>query len=103
MQPQQVWEQAVLSMLSIFGRELFYSCSEVSTDEMAKGLACPPLEQEIVNSTRGRLIPKTIIKMVPIAVWLGTLQHTDMSRESNSRGYQLTSPQLYPLLEMGRG
>jgi hypothetical protein len=68
---------------------------------MAKGLACPPLEWEIVSSTRSRVIPKTIIKMVPTAVWQGTLQYTDISRESNSRGYQLTGPQLYPLLEIG--
>jgi hypothetical protein len=34
-------------------------------------------------------------------VWQGMLQYTDMSRESNSRGYQLTNPQLYPLLEIG--
>jgi hypothetical protein len=61
---------------------------------MAKGLACPPLEREIVTSTRSRVIPKTIIKMVPIAVWQGMLQYTDMSRESNFRGYQLTRPQL---------
>jgi hypothetical protein len=69
---------------------------------MAKGLGCPPLEREIVSSTRGRVIPKTIIKMVPTAVWQGMLQYTDMSRESNSRGYQLTSPQLHPLLEIGK-
>jgi hypothetical protein len=65
-----------------------------TTDEMAKGLACLPLEREIVSSTRSLVIPKTIIKMVPTAVWQGMLQYTDISRESNSRGYQLTSPQL---------
>jgi hypothetical protein len=53
---------------------------------MAKGLACPPLEWEIVSSTRGPVIPKTILEMVPTAVWQGTVQYTDMSRESNSRG-----------------
>jgi hypothetical protein len=47
---------------------------------MAKGLACPPLEREIASSTCGRVIPNTIIKMVPTAVWQGMLQYTDMSR-----------------------
>jgi hypothetical protein len=68
---------------------------------MAKGLACPLLEREMASSTRGQVILKTIIKMVPTAVWQGMLQYTDMGRESNSRGYQLTSPQLYSLLEIG--
>jgi hypothetical protein len=50
---------------------------------MAKGLACPTLEREIASSTHGRVIPKTIIKMLPTAIWQGMLQYTDMSRELN--------------------
>jgi hypothetical protein len=71
-------------------------------DKLAKGLAFLPLEREIVNSTCGRVIPNTIIKMVPTAAWQVMLQYTctDMNRESNFRDYQLTSPQLYPLLKI---
>jgi hypothetical protein len=42
-----------------------------------------------VSSTRGRVIPKIIIRMVPTAVWQGMLQYKDMGRESDSRGYNL--------------